>query len=372
MSKTAQIACIVGARPNFVKMAPLLAEIRRRPSLSGRLIHTGQHSSSEMSDSFFRDLELPRPDEFLNVPPGTQTQQTAGIMVALERSFLETRPDLVIVVGDVSSTVATALVASKLSIPLAHVEAGLRSFDRSMPEEINRLVTDALADMLFVSEPSGVQNLRAEGVSEERIIFAGNVMIDTLLRFLPRARETGVLARLGVDPKSYVAVTLHRPANVDDPSRLRDLVKMLGKLAREVPVVFPVHPRTQQRMQDFGLEAPGLIITPPLPYLEFLCLMSEARLMVTDSGGIQEETTILGVPCLTARENTERPITIEMGTNRLVGVEPENILRAINKALETQLTEFRTPELWDGKAGTRIVDVIERRLAAGREAGPKC
>ena len=357
-----QISCVVGARPNFIKMSSIFEEIRRRKRFAGRLIHTGQHFSPEMSDTFFTDLRMPQPDEHLNVPPGTQTTQTAHIMQSLERSFTEHRPHLVLVVGDVNSTLAAALVAAKLEIPIAHVEAGLRSFDRRMPEEINRIVTDALSDYLFVSESSGLRNLLAEGVSKDGTFFVGNVMIDTLLRFRKQASQSDILQRLGLEPASYAVATLHRPANVDDAERLRGLTGALTRLAERIPVVFPVHPRTRRRMEESGMAAAGLLLTPPLGYLDFLRLTSEARVVLTDSGGIQEETTILGVPCLTLRENTERPVTTEVGTNRLVGIDPEDALKAALDVLNGQPVRGRIPELWDGHASERILDVIEERV----------
>jgi UDP-N-acetylglucosamine 2-epimerase (non-hydrolysing) len=358
-----KITCIVGARPNFIKMAALVQELRRRPHFSSRLVHTGQHFSPDMSDSFFVDLELPQPDANLGAGGGSHTQQTAQIMLAIERELLENRPELLVVVGDVNSTAAAALVAAKLEIPIAHVEAGLRSFDRSMPEEINRVVTDVLADYLFVTEPSGVDNLRAEGISEKKIHLVGNVMIDTLLRFRGKAASSDVLKRLGMVSGQYAVVTLHRPSNVDDPAKLGSLLEMLEQLSRRLPVVFPVHPRTRQRIEGNGVLESRLILTAPLSYLDFLRLMSEARLVLTDSGGIQEETTILEVPCLTLRENTERPITMERGTNKLVGTDPSRALPIAIAALEEEPVRGRIPELWDGKAARRILDVLER--AAG-------
>jgi UDP-N-acetylglucosamine 2-epimerase (non-hydrolysing) len=355
-----KITCIVGARPNFIKMAAIVQELRRRPHFSSRLLHTGQHFSPDMSDSFFVDLELPQPDANLGAGGGSHTQQTAQIMLAIEREFQENHPELVLVVGDVNSTVAAALVAAKLEIPIAHVEAGLRSFDRSMPEEINRVVTDVLADYLFVTEPSGVRNLLAEGISEKKIHLVGNVMIDTLLRFRGKAADSDVLQRLGVSSGEYAVVTLHRPSNVDDPAKLSSLLEMLEQLSRRLPIVFPVHPRTRQRIEGNGLAESRLMLTAPLSYLDFLRLMSEARLVLTDSGGIQEETTILEVPCLTLRENTERPITMERGTNKLVGADPSRVLPLAIAALEEKPVRGRIPELWDGKAAVRILDVLER------------
>jgi UDP-N-acetylglucosamine 2-epimerase (non-hydrolysing) len=361
----AQISAVVGARPNFMKMAALLDEIRRRPQIKARLIHTGQHYSPEMSATFFDELGMPEPDVNLEVGSGSHTAQTAAIMTKVESDFLAHRPDLVLVVGDVNSTMAAALVAAKQGIPVAHVEAGLRSFDRSMPEEINRLVTDTLSDYLFASEPSAVRNLCAEGVPQEKIFLVGNVMIDTLLKFRDKAAKTTALERLGLEPRGYCVTTLHRPSNVDDLGRLEGLVRVLSRLSRRLPVVFPAHPRTKERMQAAGITTDSLNLIPPMGYLEFLRLTSEARLVLTDSGGIQEETTILGVPCLTLRENTERPATIESGTNRLVGTNPENVLAAALETLDASRSAVRsrTPELWDGSASARILDILENRLA---------
>jgi UDP-N-acetylglucosamine 2-epimerase (non-hydrolysing) len=357
------VACIVGARPNFIKMAALIEEARRRPGVSATLVHTGQHFSPEMSQALFDDLELPAPDRHLGVGGGTQTEQTAGIMRSLETVFTETRPDLALVVGDVNSTLAAALVAAKMGIPVAHVEAGLRSRDRTMPEEVNRVVTDVLADFLFATEPSGVENLLAEGIPQERIFFSGNVMIDTLLRFRDKASRSNVLSRLGVTEKSYALVTLHRPSNVDSRERLAAMVATLERVRRRLPVVFPAHPRTQANLQRFGIGCDGLILSPPLGYLDFLKLESAARLVLTDSGGVQEETTILGVPCLTLRDNTERPVTISHGTNRLVGTDPVKIREAVWQALEAPAAPRPAPELWDGRAAERIAGVLERSFA---------
>jgi UDP-N-acetylglucosamine 2-epimerase (non-hydrolysing) len=356
------LTAIVGARPNFVKMAPLLEEAGRRSAFQCRLVHTGQHYSPEMSATFFDELGLPAPDVNLDIGSGSHTAQTAGVMLRLETELNERRPDLVLVVGDVNSTMAAALVASKLGIPVAHVEAGLRSFDRRMPEETNRLVSDVLSDYLFASEPSGVANLLAEGIPGEKIFLVGNVMIDTLIKFRHKAAQTGVLDRLGLTSGNYAVATLHRPSNVDGIEHLASLMNMLTELSRYLPVVFPVHPRTRERMEGAGLTQSGVMLVEPLGYLEFLRLTSEARLVLTDSGGIQEETTILQVPCLTMRENTERPITIEQGTNRLVGTDPKNILQAALDTLEATPRFLAPPEFWDGKASARILDVLERAL----------
>ena len=361
-TNTKSVACIVGARPNFMKIAPLMEEFGRHTRFHARLIHTGQHFSPEMSDAFFHDLDMRKPDEHLGVAPGSQTEQTASMMLALEASFLRARPDLVVVVGDVTSTLAAALVAAKLFIPVAHVEAGLRSFDRRMPEEINRVITDTVSDYLFVSEPSGVRNLRAEGISGERIFFVGNVMIDSLLRFRDRAMQLDILQRLQLAPQKYALVTLHRPANVDDPAQLRRMMELLNDVSQRIPVVFPIHPRTRQRIEDGGISTEGLVLTPPLGYLEFLQLMAQSRFVLTDSGGIQEETTVLGVPCLTLRDNTERPITIEQGTNRLVGTDPDAARVAESELLAGDSRPAACPDCWMGHASARIVEVLDRHL----------
>ena len=360
--KIREIVCVVGARPNFIKIAPILEEIRRRPQLTGKLIHTGQHFSPEMSDLFFSELAIPHPDVNLGIGGGTQTQQTAEIMLKVEPVLSQDRPNLVLIVGDVNSTLAAALVAAKLRIPIAHVEAGLRSFDRTMPEEINRIVTDALSDYLFASEPAGVRNLLQEGIPEERIFFVGNVMIDTLLRSRDKAAKSDVLERLHLEPGAFGVVTLHRPSNVDDPIRLKGLLQALVTLTERLPLVFPVHPRTRQKMEGAGIPKGGFIFAPPLGYLDFVRLMTQARIVLTDSGGIQEETTILQVPCLTLRENTERPVTIEQGTNRLAGVDPAGIVHLAEEMLNSSPPASRVPELWDGRASARIVDVLLSRI----------
>jgi UDP-N-acetylglucosamine 2-epimerase (non-hydrolysing) len=316
-----------------------------------------------MSRAFFDELEMPAPDVNLEVGSGSAIWQTAEIMQRLEPVFQETRPQAVVVVGDVNSTLAATLASVKLEIPVAHVEAGLRSFDRSMPEEINRVLTDAVSEFLFVSEPSGERNLLAEGVPKERIFFVGNVMIDTLLRFRAKAERSDVLERLGLKPGGYAVVTLHRQSNVDEPAALAGLLGALGRVAQRLPVIFPVHPRTARSLDGAGRTPAGLRTIPPLGYLDFLCLMSRARLVLTDSGGIQEETTILQVPCLTLRENTERPVTIDQGTNRLAGTDPAKIVEAALAVLERPLVTGRVPELWDGRASERIVDALARRFA---------
>jgi UDP-N-acetylglucosamine 2-epimerase (non-hydrolysing) len=356
------ITCVVGARPNFIKIAAILREFGRRPEINPFLIHTGQHFSPEMSATFFEDLDIPQPDLNLEIGPGSPTVQTAEMMKGLEAALMNQRPDLVLVVGDVNSTLAAALVAPKLGVPLAHVEAGLRSFDRSMPEELNRVLTDAVSDYLFVSEPSGLGNLRREGVPDSKVFFTGNVMIDTLLRFRDRAMQSDILDRMGVEPGKYALVTLHRPGNVDDPERLSALTQMLMRLSTHLPVVFPVHPRTRQKLPPIEKPMPHLKLVPPAGYLDFMKLMSQARIVLTDSGGIQEETTILGTQCITVRENTERPVTIEQGTNHLAGVDPERVLAVALDLLACAPRPNRTPDLWDGRASVRIADVLEAEL----------
>lgn len=355
---------VVGARPNFMKIAPVAAAMREA-GLDQALVHTGQHYDEKMSHLFFRQLGIPEPDLNLEVGSGSQAVQTAEIMKRFEPVVLDRRPDLVVVVGDVNSTMACALVAVKLGVQVAHIEAGLRSFDRSMPEEINRLVTDAVSELLFVSERSGIENLRREGVSDEKVFFVGNVMIDTLLRHREAAQRTDIIERLHLDASSgYALVTLHRPSNVDEPRKLAGLLRALAELSRDLPVVFPIHPRTRKNAETAGLatELAKLITTDPLGYLEFLHLMSKARVAITDSGGVQEETTVLGVPCLTVRENTERPATIEFGTNRLVGTDPQAMLAAAREALRGPRSQGRLPELWDGNAAARIVEVLRARV----------
>ncbi len=372
------IDCIVGARPNFVKIAPIMRAVRARDGLSARLIHTGQHYDVAMNAVFFDELGIPHPDINLEVGSGTGTEQTARIMLGLEPVLLAHRPDLLLVVGDVNSTVAAALVAAKLQIPLAHVEAGLRSNDRTMPEEINRLVTDRLSDLLFTTERSAIDNLVREGIEPRRITFVGNVMIDTLHACLPRAvpaMTTLIEQGAGADflaavRNGYGFVTLHRPSNVDDPSQLRALLGALAEIARDIPLVFAMHPRTKAVIARNGLSeqlaGARILATPPLSYLRAIGLLREARFAITDSGGVQEETTALGVPCLTVRENTERPITIEQGTNTLVGTSPETLVAAAEDILANGGKKGRIPALWDGKAAERIAEEIEAFLIRER------
>lgn len=349
---------IVGARPNFVKAAPVYRVLAAR-GFSQTLVHTGQHYDPRMSDVFFSQFEIPAPDENLNVGSGTHAQQTAAIMNRLERVLQERRPDIVLVYGDVNSTVAAALVCSKLGIRTAHVEAGLRSFDRTMPEEINRLVTDLLADLLFAPSQDGVENLHREGIAPERIFLVGNVMIDTLVRLLPAADQAYVQLKEDLSLREFGLVTLHRPSNVDDGESFLPALNQLADLSRELPLVFPVHPRTRQRWEGHLDSAyPSLRVIDPLGYVEFLALQKYASVVVTDSGGVQEESTWLGIPCLTLRENTERPITVTMGTNTLIGSNWELLRQKFAAALSGQTERKAPPPLWDGHAAERIADVL--------------
>ncbi len=372
-----KLLIVVGARPNFMKAAPILKAIRqfnatRRDWLDPIvpvLVHTGQHYDAAMSDAFFADLQMPQPDVFLGAGSGSHAIQTAEIMKRFEPVILEHAPDAVLVVGDVNSTLACALVAAKLpNRPLiAHIEAGLRSFDRSMPEEINRILTDQISDLLFVTEESALRNLRNEGVPDDRVHFAGNTMIDSLRQYESRAALSTVLKTLGLEPGSYALLTLHRAANVDDRDSFVEILEGLRDLAQSHPIIFPAHPRTQKQMAEPGLDRylsgnlTGIRILPPQGYLDFLCLMKHARLVVTDSGGIQEETTALGVPCVTVRGNTERPVTVEIGTNILAGTQREPIRAAIQRQLDFRC-DCQVPPQWDGLAATRIIQVLADRL----------
>jgi len=354
-----KLVVVAGARPNFMKIAPLMWEIRRRTDIGAHLVHTGQHYDERMSRLFFEELGIPRPDVDLGVGSGSHAVQTAEVMRRFEPVVLEQQPDAIVVVGDVNSTIACALTAVKLGVPVAHVEAGLRSFDRTMPEEINRILTDAISQWLFVTEPSGLANLRREGVAEDRIFLVGNVMIDTLLACRELSRRSTIRDDLRLTGRPFGVLTLHRPANVDDPDVLAGILAAIGQLQRELPIVFPVHPRTRKALEGHDLAAmPGLIVTEPLGYLDFMKLLAEARLVLTDSGGIQEETTVLGVPCLTLRNNTERPITIDQGTNLLVGLDARRIVAAARTAMSEPSRAGRIPDLWDGRAAARIVDIL--------------
>jgi len=362
-----RLVAVAGARPNFMKIAPLLRELRGRPRFETLLVHTGQHYDAAMSSNFFRDLGIPEPDVNLGVGSGSQAEQTAEVLRKIEAVLIEHRPDAVVVVGDVNSTLAASLAAAKLCIPVAHVEAGLRSFDRGMPEEVNRLVTDVLSRWLFTSEPSGGENLAREGAPADHVHFVGNIMIDTLRANLQKARSLDTLERLGLLPQGYAILTLHRPSNVDDPDRLAGLFAVLEEIHQRIPVVFPVHPRTQASIaRSLGGREPRLLLTEPLGYLEFLRLLADAKLVLTDSGGVQEETTVLGVPCLTLRTNTERPVTVTQGTNIIVGQDPARIRKAALAVLAGESKKGQVPDLWDGTTAKRIVDVLEQDLGAGQ------
>jgi UDP-N-acetylglucosamine 2-epimerase (non-hydrolysing) len=373
-----KILHVVGARPNFMKVAPILAEVRRRPGIRQVLVHTGQHYDEKMSDVFFQDLGMPAPDVHLGVGSGSHAQQTAKVMIAVEPVLLAERPDVVVVAGDVNSTLAVALVAAKLGIRIAHVEAGLRSRDWSMPEEVNRVLTDRLSHLLFTPSRDGDENLVREGIDPARIHLVGNVMIDSLRAALPCAKASRVHAQLGISKRAYALATLHRPSNVDDPESLAKVLGALAEVAARLPVVFPIHPRTRARLsadprlRERAALARALQLVDPLGYLDFLALVAEARFVLTDSGGIQEETTALGVPCLTLRENTERPVTVEVGTNTLVGTDPAQIVPQAIAVLEGRGKTGRVPDLWDGHAAERIarilVDSCERARSEGRAA----
>ncbi len=366
---------VVGARPNFMKVAPIVAEMKRRErEFTPLVVHTGQHYDAGMSDAFFRDLGLPTPDVYLGVGSGSHAAQTAAVMERFEPVVLREQPDWVLVVGDVNSTLACALVCAKLGTKVAHVEAGLRSRDRTMPEEINRLLTDQISDLLFTPSEDAGHNLIAEGIPAERIRFVGNVMIDSLLHLLEGSAKSTIRETLGVAVGDYAVVTLHRPSNVDKPETFNQIIQALVDLSERLPIVFPLHPRTRKMMGEFGLSeaaarSTNLHLIDPLGYLDFLRLYSGARLVLTDSGGIQEETTALGIPCLTLRENTERPITIELGTNKLVGSKRETILAAARAALNnSSANNPRIPPLWDGRTAERIVDSLVEATSETRHA----
>jgi UDP-N-acetylglucosamine 2-epimerase (non-hydrolysing) len=370
---------VSGARPNYMKIAPIVWAIRRfnrrgEAQIQSVLVHTGQHYDPQLFDVFFRELDLPAPDYSLDVGSGSHTYQTARVMERLEPILQQERPDLVVVVGDVNSTVAAALTAAKLGIPLAHIEAGLRSFDRTMPEEINRMVTDTLSDYLFVTEESGKQNLLREGVDAKKIFFVGNVMIDSLQQSRHLWECSTVHETLGVRKGEYGVVTLHRPANVDDGETLHALMQALAEVSKRLPIIFPVHPRTRKRLESLNGRLSGLrfdsqrvngrnlYCVEPLGYLDFMALIAGARIVLTDSGGIQEETTFLNIPCLTLRENTERPVTVTHGTNRVIGTSPAAIVQEAARILERPLPTLAPPPLWEGQAAERIVSVLLERL----------
>jgi len=365
------LVCVVGARPNFMKIAPIIRQLQTVGHLvQPYLVHTGQHYDQAMKDTFFQQLGIPVPDKDLEVGSGSHAVQTANIMLRFEPVLDEVKPFAVLVVGDVNSTIACGLVAVKKNIPLIHVEAGLRSYDRAMPEEINRILTDQLSDVLFTTERTAADNLQKEGIAAERVFFAGNVMIDTLLANCQQASSLqATLNNYGCErvlsEKNYALLTLHRPSNVDEPETLAQLMRVIGEISTKLPIIFPVHPRTQQKIADAGLlsalPAERVIMLPPVAYLEMLGLMQSARLVLTDSGGLQEETTALGIPCVTLRENTERPITVTEGTNTIVGTDSVKIMQCVDDILLSGGKSGRIPEYWDGIAASRIVAEIVRR-----------
>lgn len=358
-----KIMLVVGARPNFMKIFPLVEEIKKYPQIKPLLVHTGQHYDSQMSKVFFDDLGLPEPDIYLGIGSGSHAEQTANIMIEIEKVLLYEKPDLVLVVGDVNSTLAASIVAVKLLIPVAHVEAGLRSFDREMPEEINRLLTDVISDYLFTTSQDADENLKKEGISQEKIFFVGNTMIDSLQRLKNKANDSIILQRLKLKEKDFAILTLHRPSNVDRDEDLSNILDIMEQIQQRIKIVFPAHPRTQKQLksQEFYhklKKIPGLIIINPLSYLDFMKLMIESKFVLTDSGGIQEETTVLNIPCLTLRESTERPITVTLGTNVIVGTNSDKIIKECLRILDGYQKQGVIPPLWDGKAASRIVQVL--------------
>ncbi len=361
-----KVISVVGARPNFMKIAPIhKAFLKYKDTVTHLICHTGQHYDEKMSKVFFEDLELPKPDFYLGIGSGSHAEQTGKIMMEFEKILLEEKPDLVLVVGDVNSTIACTLTAAKLHIKTVHVEAGLRSGDRKMPEEVNRLLTDAISDYLFVTEKSGMENLKKEGVSDAKVFFTGNVMIDSLTHYLEKAANSKIISEMGLTAGKYVLVTLHRPSNVDDESQLRRLFKMLAKISEGRKVIFPIHPRTRKNLDNFNITDHlngSIILTEPIGYIDFLSLTKNAELILTDSGGIQEESTFLGVQCITLRTSTERPITVEIGTNQLLGTDLDKAEEAAMRVLAGEIKSGQIPELWDGKAAERITKILVEEL----------
>lgn len=372
-----KILNVVGARPNFMKIAPLISEMSNHQDIKSKLVHTGQHYDKNMSGLFFDDLKLPCPDIYLGIGSASHAEQTAKIMLEFEKILINEKPDLVIVVGDVNSTIACALTAVKLHIPIAHVEAGLRSFDRSMPEEINRILTDAISDFLFITEKSAEENLLKEGIPRNKIFFVGNVMIDSLLKNKKKADNSRILTKLNLKPKDYALLTLHRPSNVDEKETFENILGALEKIQRKIKIIYPIHPRTKKMIDEFKLykKFPFLakayssyfVMTDPLGYLDFLKLMSEAKVVLTDSGGIQEESTILGIPCITIRENTERPVTVYEGTNIIAGTKKNKIVEETLKVLRGKRKFNKVPEKWDGFASKRIIKILINKFKLNKK-----
>ncbi len=360
-----KVISVVGARPNYMKVAPIHRAFQKYSDKVQHLIcHTGQHYDVNMSKIFFEELELPQPDFYLGVGSGSHAEQTAKIMIEFEKVLLKEKPDLVIVVGDVNSTIACSLVAVKLGIKVAHIEAGLRSFDRTMPEEINRLLTDQIADYLFVTEKSGIENLKNEGIKDEKIFFVGNTMIDSLVNYLPKIERSTIIEELNLNPREYIVVTLHRPSNVDEPKNLEKIFDQFKKIADKYKIVFPIHPRTRKTLQSSSADYvhPNILLVEPVGYISFIKLVKNSLIVLTDSGGIQEETTYLKIPCLTLRKNTERPITAEIGTNKLIGTEYQKIAEECFNTINNPPKNSQIPPLWDGKASERITAKIVELL----------
>lgn len=365
-----KIISVVGARPNFMKIAPFIKTINKHYTTKQKLIehilvHTGQHYDTKMSKIFFKQLDLPEPDYYLNIGSGSHAEQTGRIMIEFEKVLLKEKPNLIIVVGDVNSTIACSLAACKLNIKVAHIEAGLRSYDRKMPEEINRILTDSISDYLFVSEKSGIMNLKNEGIPDEKIFFVGNVMIDSLINYLPKIKKSNILKQFGLKVRNYILVTLHRPSNVDSKIKLINLISMLNKLAQKKKILFPIHPRTIKNIKIFGLNerlSSNIILTDPIGYIDFINLIMNTEVILTDSGGIQEESTYLGIPCATLRTSTERPVTIELGTNYLVGDDFIEAEKIVNEILKGNRKPNQIPKLWDGKASERIFNIILNKI----------
>lgn len=366
-----KIISVVGARPNFMKIAPIHRAFKKyklenpEVKLKHLICHTGQHYDENMSRVFFEDLEMPRPDFYLGIGSGSHAEQTAKVMIEFEKILIKEKPDLIIVVGDVNSTIACTLVAVKLNIKVAHVEAGLRSFDRDMPEEINRLLTDSIADYLFVTEKSGLENLEKESVPKKKIFFPGNVMIDSLVHFLKKADKSGILNIYGLEKRSFILITMHRPSNVDSQEFIKDFFKVLNRLAEKRKIIFPVHPRTRKNLEHQKIIkdlSSNIILTDPIGYIDFLALTKNAELIITDSGGIQEESTYLGIQCITVRNNTERPVTVEVGTNHLIGTNLKKVEKTSLQILKGEIKTGKIPEKWDGKAAGRIVKTLIKNL----------
>jgi len=366
-TKKIKVICVAAARPNFIKIAPLLEELKKHKQFKPILVHTGQHYDYSMSGSFFKELNIPKPNYNLGVKAGLHGKQTGKTMIEFEKICLKEKPQLVIVVGDVNATIACALVATKLHIKVAHIEAGLRSFDRNMPEEINRILTDHISDYLFTSCEDGNKNLLKEGINKKKIFFVGNIMIDTLLKQQKKSKKSKILKKIKIKPKQYALLTLHRPANVDDKKRLKTLLQTFNLIQKKIKIIYPIHPRTKKQIKKFGFEKylkqmKNFIITPPLGYLDMIHLLNNAKFLKTDSGGAQEESTVLKIPCLTLRDNTERPVTVNIGTNVIVGTNKNKIIKEVNKILTGDGKSGKIPKYWDGKTAKRIINILIKKI----------